>query len=398
MRTKDILILSSLLITVMSLAIIKVHADDTNQMINYSNKLLYTNNVYKNNYIKDYKQISNLNSKINDTDEAGYYIDDTGHLTLNTVNNDKPNIGNIQTKVVKNSLSTLNNIKLDIEHILKDTDIKFSLYVDIKNNKVNLTIFNKDSLNNKQTNILTQIQNKYNNDLLIINLTNNTSPSNTAYTIQNGDRIEHTHDSSYLQRDSYSCSASWWVKDKNNFDSIMTAGHCVDKDYLSNGLFDEWYYKGEMLGSITNYEYDENGDWAIIKIDSPLNTHPSTQVPIGGGYWDKISEVGIPIVGERVCKSGATTGVSCGNIDSIDFTVKYKDSIHYNMIKVNLISDYGDSGGSLWKADLNNPTHVLALGIASGSTDGRDSDDETYFTNINTALQESKATFVKSSD
>ena len=77
------------------------------------------------------------------------------------------------------------------------------------------------------------------------------------------------------------------------------------------------------------------------------------------GQWDN------PPVGATVCKSGRTTGFTCGTITAVNQTVTYTGGkVIYGLVRHNACVEGGDSGGA------NISVGNYALGVAGGA--GRD--------------------------
>ncbi|MGH3631254.1 MAG: S1 family peptidase [Sciscionella sp.] len=127
---------------------------------------------------------------------------------------------------------------------------------------------------------------------------------------------------------------------------LLTAGHCTtDMPYWSGvGPSAASVFPGKDFGLVRNY-----GD---PQAPSAVDLYDGTEQPITG--------VGTAVVGERVCKSGRTSEVTCGRVDAVDQTVNYGDG---NVVRGLIVTDVycasGDSGGALFHGSTG-------LGTVSG--------------------------------
>ena len=140
------------------------------------------------------------------------------------------------------------------------------------------------------------------------------------------------------------CSAGFNVT-KGDQDYVITAGHCTQ------GLP---YWHG--LGPTVSSNFPDT-DFGLIRNESgdapaAIDRYDGTEQPI--------TSVGTATVGESVCASGMTTGLTCGQVTAVDQTVDYGNGDVVNgLIQTNVHTDHGDSGGPLF-------TGSTGLGTVSG--------------------------------
>ena len=140
------------------------------------------------------------------------------------------------------------------------------------------------------------------------------------------------------------CSAGFNVT-KGDQDYVLTAGHCTQ------GLP---YWRG--LGPSVSSNFP-NTDFGLIRNESgdapaAIDRYDGTEQPI--------TSVGTATVGEAVCASGMTTGITCGQVTAVDQTVDYGNGDVVNgLIQTNVHTDHGDSGGPLFAGSAG-------LGTVSG--------------------------------
>jgi streptogrisin D len=126
---------------------------------------------------------------------------------------------------------------------------------------------------------------------------------------------------------------------------VLTAGHCTA------GL-PRWQGVGPSVSSRF-----PGTDYGLVRDDSAqaegaVDQYDGTMQPITG--------VGTPTVGEKVCASGMATGVTCGEVLAVGQTVDYGDgAVVHGLVKTNVHTDHGDSGGPLYDGSTG-------LGTVSG--------------------------------
>ncbi|HEV7655809.1 MAG TPA: S1 family peptidase, partial [Mycobacteriales bacterium] len=72
---------------------------------------------------------------------------------------------------------------------------------------------------------------------------------------------------------------------------------------------------------------------------------------------------GNAVVGQSICKSGSTTGLTCGTVQATNVTVQYAEGTVFQMVQTNTCTQPGDSGGAWFSGST-------AIGITSGGTVG----------------------------
>jgi streptogrisin D len=140
------------------------------------------------------------------------------------------------------------------------------------------------------------------------------------------------------------CSAGFNVtKDDQTF--LLTAGHCTQglPDWQDIGPSVASSFPGTDFGLVRN-------DWG----DGPgaVNRYDGSVIAITGA--------GTATLGEHVCASGQTTGVTCGSVTAVNQTVDFDDgNVVRGLIETNVHTDHGDSGGPLYDG-------AVGLGTVSG--------------------------------
>ncbi|SCL26358.1 S1 family peptidase [Micromonospora inyonensis] len=137
---------------------------------------------------------------------------------------------------------------------------------------------------------------------------------------------------------------------------FVTAGHCT-------AAGSTWYANGgqsTVLGSRAGSSFPGN-DYGIVRYTNTSIAHPSAVHTYPGLLT--INGVGSPYVGQRACRSGSTTGVRCGFVQSLNVTVNYSEGVVSGLIRTNICAEPGDSGGPLC-----DPATGRILGILSGGS------------------------------
>jgi streptogrisin D len=135
---------------------------------------------------------------------------------------------------------------------------------------------------------------------------------------------------------------------------VLTAGHCT----ALGGTWTNYanLYIGPSAGS-----YFPGQDHGLVRIDSGL---PQINgVYLYNGSFQTITAAGSGYAGLYACKSGSTTGVTCGYVQATNVTVNYSQGAVYGTDQTNICTQPGDSGGSYF-------TGATALGMVSGGTVG----------------------------
>ncbi|WP_433337743.1 S1 family peptidase [Spirillospora sp. CA-294931] len=153
---------------------------------------------------------------------------------------------------------------------------------------------------------------------------------------------------------------------------FVTAGHC---NRVGGGF---WTDQGltDKLGSATISRFPGD-DYAVVK-------YGATPTDTQGGVKGKTGTVDITgaaaaTVGQRVTRSGSTTGVHEGQVTALDQTVNYAEGQVRGLIKTTVCAEGGDSGGALFAGNK-------ALGLTSGGNGDCRSGGTTYFNPVGEAL------------
>lgn len=164
----------------------------------------------------------------------------------------------------------------------------------------------------------------------------------------------------------FKCSFGFNGTDGSGQTVNISAGHC---DPNRDGAGTEYAAQvvplvnnqpGPRVGYFAKSQFNEQ-DYSIINIDDDAKyrfDNNSIRVPFNRSV--NIDGVADPVVGAPVCKSGSTTGYSCGVVTSVNQSANVDGNPLSNLFTTNICVLQGDSGGPVI-------TGTKALGITSAS-------------------------------
>ena len=151
------------------------------------------------------------------------------------------------------------------------------------------------------------------------------------------------------------CSAGFNTRSGSGRNYVLTAGHCTD-------LAGTWTTSsGQTIGPVAASSFPGN-DYGAIRISNPASLDPRGGVLHNGAFRDITGASRVP-VGSQACKTGSTTGTTCGTVRAYNVTVNYAEGTVFGLTRTNICTQPGDSGGALYAGSR-------AQGITSGGTIG----------------------------
>ncbi|MER6675346.1 S1 family peptidase [Streptomyces sp. NPDC000983] len=171
------------------------------------------------------------------------------------------------------------------------------------------------------------------------------------------------------------CSAGFNVTDGQR-DFILTAGHCGPDGSL-------WFADNqgrEQVGRTLEQNFP-GGDFSLIQYADGDAGEGADVVAIGDGQGVRITGAADPVLGQRVFRSGSTSGLSDGTVTALNATVNYPEGTVSGLIETNVCAEPGDSGGPMF-------SEGVALGITSGGSGDCVSGGTTFFQPVTRALIE----------
>jgi streptogrisin D len=176
-------------------------------------------------------------------------------------------------------------------------------------------------------------------------------------------RVRHTpavqtqafHGGQAILRGGSRCSAGFNTRSGSGRDYVLTAGHCTN-------LGGTWTTSsGQTIGPVAASSFPGN-DYGAIRISDPAALDPRGGVLSDGAFRD-ITGAGRVAVGAQACKTGSTTGTTCGTVQAYNVTVRYAEGTVFGLTRTDICTQPGDSGGAMFAGSL-------AQGITSGGTIG----------------------------
>ncbi|HEV7653592.1 MAG TPA: S1 family peptidase, partial [Mycobacteriales bacterium] len=110
--------------------------------------------------------------------------------------------------------------------------------------------------------------------------------------------------------DSFRCSAGF-----NTTGGVVTAGHCTA------GLPAYFASDGSPLGPSVDSHFPTSDFGLVQNTGQPA----SPTVNLYNGSSQSITGAGNAVVGQSICKSGSTTGLTCGTVQATNVTVQYAE-------------------------------------------------------------------------
>ncbi|MGW0701542.1 S1 family peptidase [Streptomyces sp. NPDC002867] len=170
------------------------------------------------------------------------------------------------------------------------------------------------------------------------------------------------------------CSAGFNVTDGTDT-YILTAGHCGPEGT-------SWFRDlqgAELVGTTTDAAFPGK-DYSLVRYESTDTLDRTNVASIGGGQGVRIVGSADPVVGQRVFRSGSTTGFRSGEVTAVNATVNYPEGTVTGLIETTVCAEPGDSGGPLF-------SEGLALGVTSGGDGDCASGGTTYFQPVPAAME-----------
>ncbi|MGW8063797.1 S1 family peptidase [Streptomyces ziwulingensis] len=162
------------------------------------------------------------------------------------------------------------------------------------------------------------------------------------------------------------CSAGFNVTDGRS-EFILTAGHCGPTGSVWFG--DEG--GGRQVGRTVAGSFPGD-DFSLVEYANGRAGDGADVVAVGEGKGVRITGLGEPAVGQRVFRSGSTSGLRDGRVTALDATVNYPEGTVSGLIETDVCAEPGDSGGPMF-------SEGIALGVTSGGSGDCDDGGTTFF-------------------
>ncbi|MGW3210281.1 S1 family peptidase [Streptomyces sp. NPDC001135] len=169
------------------------------------------------------------------------------------------------------------------------------------------------------------------------------------------------------------CSAGFNVTNGQS-DFILTAGHCGPAGST-------WFADNQgnqQLGRTVSSAFPGT-DFSLVQYASGKAGDGADVVAIGGGNGVRITGLADAAVGQRVFRSGSTSGLHDGTVTALNATVNYPEGTVTGLIETNVCAEPGDSGGPLF-------SDGIALGVTSGGSGDCTTGGTTFFQPVTKAM------------
>ncbi|MFD7689485.1 S1 family peptidase [Streptomyces sp. NPDC059781] len=169
------------------------------------------------------------------------------------------------------------------------------------------------------------------------------------------------------------CSAGFNVTDGER-DFILTAGHCGPDGSV-------WFADNQgrqEVGTTVGNSFPGD-DYSLIEYAGGRAGEGAGVVAVGDGKGVRITGVADPTVGQRVFRSGSTSGLRDGEVTALNATVNYPEGTVSGLIESDVCAEPGDSGGPMF-------SEGVALGVTSGGSGDCRTGGTTYFQPVTKAL------------
>ncbi|QIJ66191.1 S1 family peptidase [Streptomyces sp. JB150] len=171
------------------------------------------------------------------------------------------------------------------------------------------------------------------------------------------------------------CSAGFNVTDGRR-EFILTAGHCGPTGSV-------WFADDQGAREVgrTVAGRFPGADYSLVRYAGDRAGGGADVVAIGAGRGVRITGAAEPAVGQRVFRSGSTTGLRDGRVTALDATVNYPEGTVTGLIETDVCAEPGDSGGPLF-------AEGIALGVTSGGSGDCRGGGTTFFQPVTEAMDQ----------
>ncbi|MFF4896406.1 S1 family peptidase [Streptomyces sp. NPDC001068] len=169
------------------------------------------------------------------------------------------------------------------------------------------------------------------------------------------------------------CSAGFNVTNGQT-EFILTAGHCGP----ANTVWFDDNQGNRQLGTTINTQFP-GSDFSLIQYAGGKAGANADVVAIGNGQGVRITGAADPTVGQKVFRSGSTSGLHDGTVTALNATVNYPEGTVTGLIQTNVCAEPGDSGGPLF-------SEGIALGVTSGGSGDCTAGGVTFFQPVTRAM------------
>jgi hypothetical protein len=280
---------------------------------------------------------------------GGSYLDPNGNLVVTTLDPDSADLvrrSGARAQDVNNSSRRLDSIMNQLDRQASETGAGAlqGWYVDVPGNRVVMTVTKGAS--DASTATMTKLAASFRQSVRIDYRSREESPRPASYLVGGLEFV--------MPDGIHTCSVGFNTVDSLNRNVVLTAGHCVKlSGVTSRG--------GYVIGSTRTADFPTD-DFGTFWNSYPGFWQPFPSVYLYNGTYATVAgQWDNPPVGATVCKSGRTTGYTCGTIIAVNQTVVYPEGVIYGLVRHTACVEGGDSGGA------NISAGFYALGVTSGA-------------------------------
>jgi streptogrisin C len=281
---------------------------------------------------------------------GGTYLDSDGNLVVTTLDAASDAVvarSGARAQRVDDSSARLEAImqQLDRQASEGHAGAVQDWYVDVPTNTVVMTV--GEGALDAETAAMTKLATSFGNSVRIEYRPADEAPQTAEYLV--GGYEFYEPDGIHV------CSIGFNTVTSLGYNVVLTAGHCVK----AVGTVSR---NGYQIGSTRTADFPTD-DFGTFWNSYPSYWTPSPSVyKYNGTYARLAGQWDNPPVGTTVCKSGRTTGYTCGTITALNATVTYPEGTIYGLVRHTACVEGGDSGGA------NISAGYYALGVTSGAS------------------------------
>ncbi|MDQ3628400.1 MAG: S1 family peptidase [Actinomycetota bacterium] len=284
-----------------------------------------------------------------DSGTAGSYLDDQGDLVVTVVTRKaaaQVRAADAHPQRVDDSAARLDRVMQRLDD-LAEADRAGTVqgwYVDIPSNSVVVT--STTGATDADSRRLLRVARKFGDTVRFESSPTSISPTPT----------DSLYGGAQYVPGSGTCSVGFNAVDSSNRNVVLSAGHCLRSGPTASR-------NGYIIGATrtANFPTDDFGTFwnsypSYWRPQASVNRYNGTAMAVRGSW-------GNPPIGATVCKSGRTTGWTCGTLKATNQTVNYGNGdVVYGLVRHSACVEPGDSGGS------NVSSGGYALGLTSGAS------------------------------
>ena len=171
------------------------------------------------------------------------------------------------------------------------------------------------------------------------------------------------------------CTMGFAVRIKDSPDAptgFFTVAHCFDETKpAASNKFRIRVDNGTIINGGVGHKYANrpaDTDWGVVAFKKEIDSNAALGQVRAFANKPTLPVAGLrePVVGMKVCKHGAVTRTTCGEVTAVGVKRSARGIISDSLIQASLCTENGDSGGPLFTGRGPNGTTVEGVGLAKG--------------------------------